>query len=174
MHHNINQLLWIRKLYGPCCFYTKCLHQNDEMNPKICCAHTVMKEVAFQRRTKCCYTHGYHERRGASMVFQAVQACWKKIRCPPVTPPEAGFISWAQQEWQLGFAPQKPVSLTGFTACCYMPLRICATVCESFLSYILYRCLSVPMQFLSLLYSCFYRYVLVGQQWVKPMDAGLS
>lgn len=55
----------------------------------------------------------------------------------PSPHPGAGFISWAQQERQLGFVPQKPVSLTGFTACCYMPLPICATACESFLSHTL-------------------------------------
>lgn len=42
-----------------------------------------LKEAAFQRGTKYCCTHGYHERRGSCVAFQAVQACWKKIRCPP-------------------------------------------------------------------------------------------
>lgn len=43
----------------------------------------LLKEAALQRGTKCCCTHGYHERRGSCVAFQAVQACWKKIRCPP-------------------------------------------------------------------------------------------
>lgn len=42
----------------------------------------LLKEAALQRGTKCCCTHGYHERRGSCVAFQAVQACWKKIRCP--------------------------------------------------------------------------------------------
>lgn len=71
----------------------------------------------------------------------------------PSPHPEAGFISWAQQDRRLGFVPQKQVSLTGFTACCYMPSPICATVCESFLSHTLYLWLPVPIQFLSLLFS---------------------
>lgn len=142
----------------------------------------LLKEAALQRGTKCCCTHGYHERRGSCVAFQAIQACWKKIRCPPdtwpVTPAEAGLISWAQQGRQLGFVPQKPVSLTGFTACCYMPVSICATVCESFLSHTLYPCLSVPMQFFSYVHAIFLSWTAVreanGHKAERSINAFLS
>lgn len=138
VHHNTNHLLQMWKLRTvPASFSTRRLHRNDEKNPKIRCASwRKLKEAALRKRNKV--LHAWLSwRRGESVVFQAVQSCWKKIRCQrSLSPhPEAGFISWAQQERRLGFVPQKQVSLTGFTACCYMPSPICATVCESLLSH---------------------------------------
>lgn len=65
---------------APCGFLMRRLHRNDEKNPEIWCTRWwKLKEAAVRRGTKC-YMHGYREKE--SVVFQIVQACWKKIRCP--------------------------------------------------------------------------------------------
>lgn len=92
----------------------------------------------------------WKERGGGSVVFQAVQACWQKIRCPP----DSGACHPARQASYpepsrsgglvLSHKSQCQSQGSRHAATCLLP--ICATVCEGFLSHTLYLCLSRPTQ----------------------------
>lgn len=103
-------------------------------------------------------------RRRPSVVFRAVSAYWKKIKCLPDRGPNpaAGFISWAQQERRLGSVPRNQVSLTGLMACCYMPVLVCPTVCGS--------CFPSHTSSLTVVFSVVFLILLINS--VKWMKAG--
>lgn len=158
----------VKIAHGPRCLFHTLPEQKwwKRLQRCVALAEESWKKPALQRGTKC-YMHGYREKekKGVgreSAASRAVSGMLKedkvaaRRRSPSPPAPIAGFISWAQQERRLGFVPQKPVSLTGFTACCYMPLPTCATVCESFLSHTLSVCVSSHTVSLTPLFSRFY------------------
>lgn len=69
--------------------------------------------------------------------------------------PAAGFISWAQRERRLGFVLQMQVSVTGFTACCCVPVPAWARACE--------RSCLLPCQSPYSCFSCFLYLLFIFQ-----------
>lgn len=178
----------VKIAHGPRCLFHTLPEQKwwKRLQRCVALAEESWKKPALQRGTKC-YMHGYREKekKGVgreSAASRAVSGMLKEDkvaaqrRSPSPPAPIAGFISWAQQERRLGFVPQKPVSLTGFTACCYMPLPTCATVCESFLSHTLSVCVSSHTVSLTAVFSLLlFIYIFwFRQQRVKERKAGLS
>lgn len=156
VHHDTNQLLWMWKLHSEKPLFHAMPAQKwwkaakDLMRPP----KKVERSSPPKRGNKVWRAWLSWKERGQRGV-SGRSGMLRGDKVPARSPdggachphPEAGFISWTQQERRLGFVPQKPVSLTGFTACCYMPLPICATVWKFSLSHTLYLRLSVPIQF---------------------------
>ncbi len=69
---------------SPCRLFTRGLRRNDEKNPKdLIRSLKKVERRGSPKGNKVLHAWLSWRERGESVAFRAVQACWKKIRCPP-------------------------------------------------------------------------------------------
>lgn len=141
VHHNINQLprMWKWCTFSAAFSPDACSKMMKRESRDLVQSLKKVEKSVFSKTEQsvtCMAIMKARRGRGVSgcpgMLKEDKVAAWQRSPSPH---PEAGFISWAQQERRLGFVPQKHVQL-------------CVKV------FSLTLCLSVSTQFLSLLFSC--------------------
>lgn len=179
MHHNINQLLWIWKLYGPCCFLhkvpaSKWWNESKDLFPSHCNERRSLPEknkvllhawLSWKERGK----RGVSGRPG--MLKEDKVPAWQRSLSPH--PKQASYPE-PSRSGGLALSHKSQCHSQGLrhaATCLCLYVQLCVKVSSLTLSI---GVCQFPCSFFHCCFLAFTLYFLVGQQWVKPMDAGLS